>query len=302
MFASSVPRRLATALAATAVACWARPAAASGQLVYVGLFTAQTVNVYQGGTGYPFAGQLFDGVGNPIGGFAVDRFQKLFISTDGSFVNVFERGSLVPSGTYPIGAATFPLGIAIGQDETLYAPLNQIGVLDVFAKGERRAPSLVIPMPQGDTPLAAAVDAQNDLYIEYSPFGHYPQPAHIEKCQPGTTECTDLGITLGAGGLDLAFDASGDLIACDELAASIDVFPPGATQPSRTLTQGLHGCYTFAFDNRRARLFVNDEAFGASGGGVEVFNYSTGSVIATITAGIPSNDFIEGIAVSPSAP
>jgi DNA-binding beta-propeller fold protein YncE len=302
MFAASVPRRLAIALAALAVACCSRPASAAGELVYVGLFTAQTVNVYQGGSGYPLLGQLFDGVGNPVGGLAVDRFQKLYISTDGSWVNVFDRGSLVPSGTYTIGSATFPLGIAIGRDETLYAPLNQIGVLDVFAKGERRAPTLIIPMPQGDTPLAAAVDGQNNLYIEYGPFGHFPQPAHIEKCLPGTTQCSDLGITLGAGGLDLAFDASGDIVACDELAGQIDVFPPGATQPSRTLTQGLHGCDSFAFDKQRARLFVDDEAFGASGGGVVVFNYSTGAAIATITAGIPSTDFIEGIAVSPSAP
>lgn len=302
MICASVPRRIAVALAAFALALWARPAAAAGQLVYIGLFTAQAVNVYQGGSTYPLLGQLVDGVGNPVGGLAVDRFKKLFVDTDSSWVNVYEPGSLVPSGTYQIGVAAFPLGIAIGQDETLYAPLNGVGVVDVFPKGERRAPSLVIPMPPGDVPLAAVVDSQNDLYVEYSPGGRFPQPAHIERCLPGTTQCTDLGITMGAGGLDLAFDGSGDLVACDELAGQIDVFPPGATQPSRTLTHGLQGCQYFAFDERRARLFVEQAQFDASGGGVEVFDYATGSVITTITAGIPSSDFIEGIAVSPSAP
>lgn len=300
MFLAPGPSRLAFLLAVIAAMLVPRPASAAGQLVYVGLFNTQAVNVYQGGGSYPFLGQLVDGIGNPVGGLAVDRLQKLFVDTDSGFVNVYTRGSLVPSGTYPIGPATFPLGIAVGPDETLYAPLNLSGVVDVFPRGERKAPALVIPMPSGDGPLAAAVDAQNDLYVEYGPLGRFPQPAHIEKCLPGTTQCTDLGITMGAGGLSLALDASGDLVACDELAGRIDVFPPGATQPSRTLTQGLHGCQYFAFDKPEARLYVETAAFNASGGGVEVFDFSTGSVIATITAGIPSADFIEGIAVSPS--
>ena len=303
MFAS-VPRKVALAFACSLLVLGARPAAAdsSGELVYVGLYTSQAVNVYQGPSGFGLIGQLLDGVGNPSGGLAVDRFQKLYIATDNSFVDVFQRGSLVPSGTYPIGIATYPFGIAIGQDETLYAPLNFVGKVVVYPKGERKNPSLVILTPQGTAPLAVALDSQNDLYIEYGPPGPFPQPAYIEKCAPGSSQCSDLGITLGDGGLNIAFDAQGDLVACDELAAQIDVFPPGATVPSRTLTQGIHGCDFFAFNRASTRLFVDNEAFGQSGGGVTVLNYATGAQVGAITAGIPSSDYIFGIAVSPSAP
>lgn len=304
MLRLSASRRLAIAFAGLLLAFYVHPADAdsSGELVYVGLYTTQVVNVYQGPSGFGLLGQLLDGVGNPSGGLAVDKFQKLFIATDNAFVDVFERGSLVPSGSYPIGVATFPLGIAIGQDESLYAPLNLVGRVVVYAKGERKSPSLTIFMPAGDDPLAVAVDAQNDVYIEYAPSGPFPQPAHIEKCPPGSSQCTDLGITLGDGGLNLALDGQGDLVACDELAAQIDVFPPGATVPSRTLTQGLHGCDFFAFNRARTRLFVDNEAFGQSGGGVTVLDYGSGAQVGSITAGIPPSDFIFGIAVSPSAP
>lgn len=301
---TSAPRLVAIAFACLSLAFGVRPAVAdtSSQLIYVGLFINQAVNVYQGPSGFGLLGQLLDGVGNPSGGFAVDKYQKLYIATDNSFVDVFQRDSLVPSGTYPIGNATFPLGIAVGQDETLYAPLNAAGRVVEYAKGDRKKPSLIIGAPPGTEPIAVALDAQNDLYIEYAAPGAFPQPAHIEECPPGSTQCTDLGITLGAGGLNIAIDGQGDLVACDEFAAQVDVFPPGATTPSRTLTQGIHGCDFFAFDRPQKRLFVDNEAFGATGGGVTVFNYGTGAQVGSITTGIPSNDYIFGIAVSPSAP
>ncbi|MGH9641517.1 MAG: hypothetical protein ACRD3Q_03755 [Terriglobales bacterium] len=270
--------------------------------LYVGLFNAQLVSVYDAfGSGQPSA-QLLDGMVNATGGIAVDGTKHVYVSIGGGNVMVYPGGSLVPVQRYRFPdqpSPSYPLGIAVGGDGTLYAPLNLAGVVAVYPKGDTKQASLTISMPSGDTAMAAAVDSQNNLYIEYGP-PHYPSSGYIEKCPPNSSQCTDLGIVLGAPGYNLVVDSQGNIIACDELAAQIDVFPPGGTQP-RVISQGLTCCPYFALDKKQDRLFVaNQKHDGSNQGVISVFDYASGTLVNTISGGIPSGDFIEGVALSPS--
>lgn len=269
--------------------------------LYVGLFNGQAVNIYDAfGNGQPTA-QIFDGLGNTLGGLAVGHNHELYVS-DAAFVLAFPGGSLVPVTRYRFPDQNFPGipdGIAVGTDGTLYAPLYNDGVVAVYPKGDTQLASLTIPVPSGNTAYAAALDSQNNLYIEYG-APTYPSPGYIEECAPNSTQCTDLGITLGAPGSNLVVDLQGNIIACDQLAATIDVFAPGSNKP-RIISQGLSGCAFFALDKNQDSLFVTNQGQGGTTQPViSVFDYASGTLVNTISGGIPSGDYIFGVALSPS--
>jgi len=210
----------------------------------------------------------------------------------------------VPVFRYPLPGAPQPnivIGTAVGSDGSFYAADWGDGLVFGYKKGKPVKPFITIPAPTGNTFYAVAVDNQNNLYIEYGPPCCFPETGHIEKCPAGSSQCTDLGITLGSVGFHLAFDSSGNLIACDNLAKQIDIFPPGGTQP-RVISQGLVGCLYFALNQRENRLFVPNEGhFNPGNQGISVFDYAKGTLVNTITTGIAQSDLVEGVAVSPAA-
>lgn len=270
------------------------------QLLYVGLFNGQAVNVYKVGQDKGPIRQILDGVSNITGDLAVDRDQRLY-ATSGVVV-VYPHGGVVPAGRYNFadqGQPPLVAGTAIGSDGTFYAALYGDGLVAEYTKSKQQKASLTIPMPFGNTAWAVAVDSQNNVYIEYAP-APYPSPGHIEKCAPGSTQCTDLGITLSAPGNHLIVDGQGNLIACDQLAGHIDVFAPGQTQP-RVISEGLVGCPNFALNQAQNRLYVANQPRDGNNRGISVFDYASGALLHTLSAGIPADDLIIGVALSPAA-
>lgn len=272
-------------------------------LLYVALYNAKAVNIYDAsGNGQPM-GQLLDGLGhggNATGPLAVDQHQKVYVSTT-DMVLGYPKGIPVPWMRYDFLDQPYPatpFGMAFGPDGTLYAPLVGQYILVAYAKANPKKASLTVSMPSGMTAYAAATDAQNNLYIEYGGVGKN-LPGYIEKCLPNSNQCTDLGITLGAPGYSLAVDSQGNLIACDLAAAQIDVFPPGSTQP-RVISQGLMSCPTFALNHAENTLFVANQSQVDGQSNVSVFDYASGNLLNTISGGIPSGELIVGVALSPS--
>jgi len=187
--------------------------------------------------------------------------------------------------------------MTVGSDGKLYAALYGDGTVVVYDKGSSRQASLTIPVPANNTAYAVAVDKQNNVYIEYGPAAPFGSGGFIEKCAPGSTQCTDLGITLGAPGFHIAVDSKNNVIACDQLAGQIDVFPPGGTKP-RVISQGLVGCLFFGLDPDESQLFVANQPHDGNNKGIAVMDYATGALKTTITTGIPPEDILGGVAVS----
>jgi hypothetical protein len=269
--------------------------------LYVGLFNGQAVNIYDAfGNGQPTA-QLLDGLANSTGGIAVDQDRRVYVSTSGSTVMTFPAGGFVPIRRYRFpeqGVPAYPFGIAVDSAGSLYAPLYFDGLVAVYPKGETKKASMTIPVPAGNAAFAAALDGQSNIYIEYG-LNAYPSPGYIEKCPPNSAQCTDLGIALSSPGYNLAVDSQGNLIACDQFAAQIDVFAPGSTKP-RVISQGLVGCGSFALNKAEDSLFVANQANGGGTAVISVFDYASGNLVNTISGGIPPGDLIFGVALSPS--
>lgn len=280
------------------------PDPGASTLMYVGFLVAQQVNIYQQGHNSGPTDLLVDGLTNITGGIAVDQQKNVYITTGAGTVVVYPPGGLVPGLRYQFPDMGFPpltSGITVDPAGTLYATLfGDRGVVAEYTKGNTQKASFVLAPPPPYSAIAVAVDAQNNLYVEYSNAIPFPQTAYIEKCAPQSDQCTNLGITLGAGGFNLAVDSQGNLIACDELAAQIDIFPPNGGQP-RVISQGLNGCAYFALDKSEKYLAVGNEAYVGGPTSVSIFDYATGAVVQNITAGIPQNDILSGLAISPAA-
>lgn len=273
--------------------------------IYVGFFNAQQVNVYKPGRSRP-GKVLLDGLTNITGGLAVDKLQNIYVTTGGGWVIMYPATGLVPMLRYQFPdkhQPTLTAGITVDSAGTLYASLYGAGgVVAEYTAGNPNQASFTLSPPPPYSALAVAVDSQNNLYVEYALNGPFPQTAYIEKCLPQSDQCTDLGVQLGAGGWNLAVDSQGNVAACDELAGQVDVFPPGGGQP-RVISQGLTGCGYFALDSSETYLVVGNESHSGGATAISIFNYATGAPVQNITAGVPQNDFINGLAlgVSPTA-
>jgi DNA-binding beta-propeller fold protein YncE len=115
----------------------------------------------------------------------------------------------------------------------------------------------------------------------------------VNEYAPHSKTGTKLAFTLGWATND-AFDGDGNLLVADQQGPpiAIDVFPPGASEPSQQITQGLVDPVYLAFSKQRNRLFVADP--GASA--VLVYDYPSGTLVETLNNGLTS---VYGVAVSP---
>jgi hypothetical protein len=119
----------------------------------------------------------------------------------------------------------------------------------------------------------------------------------VLKFQPGTTNGSDLGISV-VQPYGITLDTSNNLLVTSNAPyPSVEVFAPGATQPSRTITGGLGNysrAYGIALDKREKHLYIGDD----SQTDVVRDSYVTGYLLNTI----PGTASSYGIAVSPPAP
>jgi hypothetical protein len=274
-------------------------------LLYVGFKNAQKVLIYQNGHNSGPIGELVDGLANITGGMAVDQDQDVYATASPGWVVAYPRGGVVPGLRYQFPdqqQPTLVAGITVDPAGTLYASLvGDLGIVAEYTKGNTTKASFTISPPSPYSAFAVAVDSQNNLYIEYALNSFFPQTAYIEKCPPQSQQCTDLGVSLGAGGTSLAVDSQGNVVACDDLGAQIDVFPANGGNP-RVISQGLTGCSSFALDHSEHYLAVGNQSHNGGAASISIFNYATGAPIENITAGIPPNDTLVSLALSPAQP
>ena len=269
------------------------PITATGDAeIFVANGRSSSIDIYQKNPPHHLLGEITKGLAGP-NAMAVDASGNLFVSNvDSQTVAVYPPGATSPSRVYTRGwneRLTNPLTVAIGPDGTMYLiNYTHIGMNSQVLKyppGQMH-PSMMIALNGGGDGLA--VDPSNNLYVAYNG----PTGGRILKFAPGSKTGQDLGIQLGfAGGL--ALDKKLDLVACDQTAPAVDVFPPGATSPSIVLKGSFTNPYGLAFGKFFARLYVADSA----GDNVLIFSYPDGAVIGEIKRTFTAF----GIAINPAA-
>ena len=94
----------------------------------------------------------------------------------------------------------------------------------------------------------------------------------------------------------IAVDSRGNVLIVDQGSAAIDVFPRGATSPSKIIANGLEQPILIALNKPQDKLYVADD--GISGNGtVRVYSYPEGNLVNTIV--FPKFSAPVGVALSP---
>jgi hypothetical protein len=312
----SAPPGLPTLQSANSV----RHASVTVDTVYTADITNYTFVTATDGSG-TFLRQILDGV-ETTASVAVDSSSNLYVGMPGTVV-VYAPGSPVPSGFYDINPYMGVSGIANGMvvdGGKLYVAVSlaagwkggQSGDVLVYqtppVAGGKATPSQILVTPPGTHPTAVTLDHQGNVYVEVLTGLTWPFPGYVYEYPAGTIVGKKLPLTLrdDSGSSTIAFDAQGNLIVCDDYANTIDIFPPGAAKPMRTIS-GMKGCDAFALSSDKTTLYATGQPhqsqFLGPGAVINKFDYASGSLEGTITSGFdPQNSRLTGLAVDPPAP
>jgi hypothetical protein len=261
---------------------WLSPQAKSGKgLIYVSDFTANVVQIYPATGSNPAPiGKITDGISGPEGSY-VDKHGNVFVSNVTNFtVTEYPQGSTTWSLRYT--GLAYPTNVTVDSKGEVYIP-DLVGnkVVEYPKNSTRSKRTISVMHPQG-----VAVDASGNLFVSYNGASS----GEVDEYAPGSTTGTNLGIVVSFAGGD-AEDTAGNLLLDDQSAPAVDVFPPGATTPSRTITASLQDPFRMSLDKGSQHLYVADPEANA----LFVYDYASGTLVNTITNGLTS---VYGVAVS----
>jgi hypothetical protein len=272
---------------------WISSSAKNAKLLYLASLGTNSIGIYsQKGANQSPMGTITDGLNYPCC-MTVDDAGNLYVTNEGANnVSVYPPGQTSPSTVYTTDLST-ACDVAVAHDGTIYIS-NFNGIVNGW----------VAVYPQGDTskeyrlsdfgggaPLALALDAKENLFVMYDLNGN--GSSAVNEYAPGATVGTNLNLNFkfGAG---IALDKHGDVVVVQQVEPSeILVFPPGATQPSQTITEpGGDQAFAIALDKRSNTLFAADDDQNV----VDDFTYPAGVLRYSVAGGF---DNPSGIAVSP---
>ena len=265
---------------------WISPDVVRRRHVYVADEGGQAVYIFpQKGNNQAPIGKITSGLLAPNGLF-VDSTGKLYVCNfGGGTVTVYRRGSITPLRT--LTEAGSAIDVVVGLDGTVYVSnwdSGSAGTLLEYPKGQT-TPSVTININGASEGLA--LDSSNNLYVAYNDNSSFD--GEVLKFAPGGTVGTNLGIHVGyVGGATM--DSQNNLLLDDQNIPGVDVFPPGATQPSSQI-KGFALAFDIALTHGDAKLWVTDP-----NGIVNEVSYPAGAIINTISNTITSSF---GVATSP---
>jgi NHL repeat len=261
----------------------------SQPLLYVGIDNPSAIDIFPlTGPNQRQVGSITNGIDAPWG-LSVDSNKSLYVANSGNHtVTVYPYGSATPSMTYSIlGAALYALADSAGHVFLSGWNKHHQGHVIEFNAGRNR---VIAHQRLGSETDGMAEDGQGNLYVAYR--GKYS--GSIAEFGPGLTHKRHLGIRVDQP-QGLLVDRAGNIIVVESAADRIDVFPPGATMPSVTVTiSGINNLAELAMQNSETTLWVS-----SLGGYVYSMPYPlTSSTVPTEYEKIGRKE-LNGIAVTP---
>jgi hypothetical protein len=232
---------------------WILPDAIRHRHVYISDENGQAVYIFpQKGSNQAPVGKITSGVLAPNGLF-VDKSDKLYVCNfGGGTVTVYNHGSITPALT--LTGAGSAIDVVVGTDGTVYVSnwdSGNAGTLLEYPKGQT-TPSVTININGASEGLA--LDSSNNLYVAYNDNSSFD--GEVLEFAPGATVGTNLGIHVGYVGGE-TMDSHGTLLLVDQNIPGVDVFPPGAKQPSKQY-KGFSLAFDLALTHDDTKLWVTD--------------------------------------------
>lgn len=193
-------------------------------------------------------GEITAGLSDPERLF-VDKSLNVYSSNlNNDTVTAYKRGATSPFLTISDGVSS-PTGLAVDAAGTVY--VANVGGPNVteYPKGQT-TPSLTLSTAP-NLPEYISVDSSDNVYVAY--IGSKDGVMEFPK---GSKTGKDLGLDIGDP-QGLAIDKAGNIITLDYDASTVDVFPPGQTQPSKQIkvTAGLP--FGLSFNKAETKVYVS---------------------------------------------
>ena len=202
-------------------------------------------------------GSITNGIDTPWG-LSVDSNKSLYVANAGNHtVTVYPYGSATPSMTYSLlGAALYALADSAGHVFVTGWNQHHRGHVIEFNAGRNR---VIAHQRLGSETDGMAEDTQGNLYVTYRAGGKFRNSSIAEFSGPDLTNMRLLGMTIDQP-QGLLVDRAGNIIVAESASDRIDVFPPGATTPSVTVTvSGIGNLAELAMQNSETTLWVSSE-------------------------------------------
>ena len=253
--------------------------------IYVADYGKSDVEVYPQGVNAPApCRKVKTSVSNPEAVY-VDAKGTLYVANySTSSVMEYAHGGGSPVLTVPTSAA--PYDIFVGHDGTLYVAEPALYQVAEYTAGAT-SPSKTLTISGGA--YGVATDNHNNLYVSY--LSKIDGVSHVEEFAPGSSTGTNLPFTVPFAG-ELKLDKANDIIIGDRNDDVIDIFPPGATMPSRTISTAGKPVY-LCLDKTETYLYASAQFQ------VQVFDYQSGNSVNSISSGLQAPS---GVAAYPPAP
>jgi sugar lactone lactonase YvrE len=174
----------------------------------------------------------------------------------GESVEEFKPGATTPFIRLSNGIED-PIGVAVDEQRTVYVSdeeTTHLAILEYPHGATSPARTILLTVPKTIFSFAGglAFDPKGNLYATV--FFYNVPPAHVYRIKRGTSKAVDLKLDDVATEAGLAADAAGNIYVGNE-EGGIDVFAPGKTGPSRTISVGTEGPSLFAV-SRNGELYV----------------------------------------------
>lgn len=285
------------ARAATARAGWMAPnfqdEVRQHGAIYVADRYYQWVDVFSKAPPYQPLARITDNLCFPAD-LAVDRRGTLYVANAEAICNAnFNNIDVYPAGQVVTSRVITdkiygPFALAVSpRDDALYMADYYGHNILKFPAGSSKAAALFYPL--GSYPRAVAIDPNGTLYAGYQYALAPPYPAYLGHYAGSPGAFADTGIPV-RGAYQIGFDSAGNLLVLGAHRDGLDVFPPGATKPSRHYPGAIVG---FALDEPAHRLYTTNYQHG-----VHILSYPDGKLVGSIPAGF----FYNAISIAVSGP
>jgi hypothetical protein len=253
-------------------------------LIYWANFGSNAVYIYSAkGTNPPEKGEITTGISNPERLFVDASLDVYATNLGNNTVTGYKPGATSPFLTISDGVDT-PTGLTVDAAGTVYCANVGDSTVTEYPKG-KTSPSLTISIT--GSPEYLAVDAKDNLYVSTG--------TGVIEFAPGSTQGKDLDLDMGSPSA-IELDKSGNIIAIDASANSIDVFPAGQTQPSKVVPVTAGTAFALSLDKKENAVYASVEE--SAGFIVQQLDYPGGTSLSDKIASGPGD---WPIAVSPDA-
>jgi hypothetical protein len=271
---------------------------AAAPLLYVSNLGAKAVDVFhQGGRAQQPIATITNGVLFPVG-LTTDSSGNLYVTDSAEYngawvVQRYAPGATSPGKTYTTDLSE-PCSIVLAKDGTIYIANYDAGAagwIAVYPKGDV-SNEYRISDSSGGSPVSVALDSKQDLYAMWGRGNRGSSVVYEYKPGAKTGKNLNLDFAYGAG---IQVDSAGNLLAVQQvLPSEILVFPPGKTEPSKSIVLPNGGePYAIALNRGSKLLFAGD----AIGNVVDLFTYPSGKFKYPLAGGFSN---IGGLATQPN--